>query len=67
MKDERNWLPASSPTVRGVVGQTNPTVQERGIPKKVDDKLRENYPEQYQKFYRPFLERKKTQSGHARD
>jgi hypothetical protein len=67
MKDERNWLPGTSQTLRGVTGQTRPTFLERGIPSKVDDALRRFYPEQHKKFFREFLERKKSQSGHSRD
>jgi hypothetical protein len=64
--DERNWLSATSPVIRGVVGQTRPSVQERLISRNIDDRLRRYFPEQHQKFFRDFLERKKSQSGHSR-
>jgi hypothetical protein len=64
MSDRDSSMPAAT---AAVVSQTNPSALERGIPAKVDAKLRENYPAQHEKFFRPFLERKRTQSGHTRD
>ena len=61
-RDER--MPAAT---AAVVGQTKPSILERNIPQKVDEKLREHYPGQYNKFFRPFLERKRNESGHTRD
>jgi hypothetical protein len=60
-RDKR--MPAAT---AAVVGQTDPTFLERNIPRKIDEALRRDYPGQYQKFFRPFLERKKTESGHSR-
>ena len=58
-------LPAAT---RAVIGNYNkPSVQERGIDGAVDAYARQYYPGQYEKFFRPFLEKKRTQSGHARD
>jgi hypothetical protein len=42
-----------------------PSALERGIGANVYAKLRADYSGQNKKFYSPFLERKKTQSGHS--
>jgi hypothetical protein len=62
-RDER--LPAAT---AAVVGQTNPSVQERIIPEKIAARLKDVDPDGTRtRPLRPFLERKKTESGHARD
>jgi hypothetical protein len=53
---------------RAVIGQNRPSVQERGIPEKVAARIKDVDPDGTRtRPLRPFLERKKTGSGHARD
>jgi hypothetical protein len=62
---ERESMPAAT---AAVVGQTNPTVLERGSPEKVAARLKDVDPDGTRtRPLRPFLERKRTQSGHTRD
>jgi hypothetical protein len=45
-----------------------PSALERGIGENVHAKLREHYPGQHEKFFRPLLERKRRgEDGHSRD
>jgi hypothetical protein len=61
-RDER--MPAAT---AAVVGRTNPSVLERDIPSKVAARLKDVDPDGTRTLpLRPFLERKRTQSGHAR-
>ena len=65
MNDDDTKMPAAT---RAVVGQTNPSVQERIIPEKVAARLKDVDPDGTRtRPLRPFLERKKTESGHACD
>jgi hypothetical protein len=63
VNDDSDRLPAAT---AAVVGRTNPSVLERIIPEKVAAKLKEINPDAMRPL-RAFLERKRTQSGHARD
>jgi hypothetical protein len=53
-----------SAATAAVVGQTKPSVQERGIGESVAAKLKD-FPEQHKRM-REHLARKRTESGHAR-
>ena len=61
-RDDRS-MPAAT---AAVVGQTKPSVQERDIGKTVAEKLKDINPDAMRPL-RPFLERKRHESGHARD
>jgi hypothetical protein len=63
MSERDTSMPAAT---RAVIGQNQPSVQERDIPEKVAAKLREDHPEQNKRM-REHLARKRTESGHARD
>jgi hypothetical protein len=62
MSDRDKSMPAAT---AAVVGQTKPSVQERGIGETVAAKLREHHPEQNKRMGE-HLARKRTESGHAR-
>jgi hypothetical protein len=62
MSERDSTMPAAT---AAVVGKTNPSVQERGIGETVAAKLREDHPEQNKRI-RTHLERKRSESGHAR-
>jgi hypothetical protein len=59
MSERDGRLPAAT---AAVVGQTNPSVQERIIPEKVAAKLKEINPDAMRPL-RPLLERKRQQGG----
>jgi hypothetical protein len=62
-RDER--LPAAT---AAVIGQNRPSTLERDIPSKVAARLKDVDPDGTRtRPLRPFLERKRSQSGHARD
>jgi hypothetical protein len=61
-RDRDGSTPAAT---AAVVGQTKPSVQERGIGETVAAKLREHHPEQNKRM-REHLARKRTESGHTR-
>ena len=71
MTDRRNVdavegaMPAAT---AAVIGQNRPTFLERNIPEKVAARLKDVDPDGTRtRPLRPFLERKKTESGHACD
>jgi hypothetical protein len=60
-----------SPTEQSTrpLGNSNPrpTPLARDIGPHIAEKLRADYPGQNNRFFRPFLGKKRTQSGHSRD